>query len=358
MKILRADFRSYALPLRAPLRTARGELRVRRGLLLRLETRGGFVGWGEAAPLPGHAEESLGEASFAMGQALALLQAADVPSRAAALPEFLLETLHLPLGIGAIPPTVAFAVELALLDLLARRARCPLSELLSPEAAPAVPLSRLVPGPDEARRAVEEGLRSVKIKLSGGPLPEQLARVAATRAAIGPEVELRVDANQQWGAEEAAEALAGLAAHQVAYVEEPLRDPSPEGLAALRGLGAPLAADESLRGPQDLERLIEAEAVDVVVLKPAFLGGPLVSLSMARAAAKAGLGVLVTSALDGAIGRRGALHVAAAVPPAALRPCGLDTGGLLAQDLADEPARQGAMMPVGRGAGLGLDARW
>lgn len=358
MRIVSAQVRPYRLPLRSPLQTARGALEHRRGLLLRLETRGGLVGWGEAAPLPGFSTESLGEASFAMGQVLALLQAAEVPGRAAALPDFLDGLLRETLGYHAIPPTVSFAVELALLDLLARRARCPLAELLDVNACPAVPVSRLVRDPAEAARAVDEGLRSVKIKLGTSDAEACLARVADTRDAVGPEVELRVDANQAWSEHTARALLPALRRLDVAYVEEPLQDPSPQKLAALRGLGAPIAADESVRRPQDLDALLAAEAVDVVVLKPAFLGGVLEPLAMARRAVAAGVDVLVTSALDAAVGRRGALHLAAAVPTRGLRPCGLDTGGLLAEDLGPDAQRVGPALLLGDGHGLGMDARW
>ena len=125
------------------------------------------------------------------------------------------------------------------------------------------------------------------------------------------------------------------------------------GLRALRALGVPLLADESARDEDDVARLIDAEAVDGLVLKPMVIGGLQRSLTLAERAAAPGLSVVVTTALDAAIGRAGALHVAAACPQAAVWPCGLDTGGLLERDLfVSDRVIGGTISP--RGPGLGL----
>ena len=115
-------------------------------------------------------------------------------------------------------------------------------------------------------------------------------------------------------------------------------------------------ANLSMTEPGALRTLclqVVAEAVDGLVLKPMFIGGLQRSLTLAERAAAAGLSVVVTTALDAAIGRAGALHVAAACPQGALWPCGLDTGGLLERDLfVSDRVIGGTISP--RGPGLGL----
>jgi len=127
-----------------------------------------------------------------------------------------------------------------------------------------------------------------------------------------------------------------------------------DALARLRELGAvPIAADEAVASAADVSRVVGSGAADVVVLKPAVLGGPRVAVQAARAALEAGCGVVVTSLIDSAIGVTAAAHVAAALPSG--RPAdGLATGGLLDADVASGPVVAAGCMRLPDGPGLGL----
>lgn len=349
-----ASTRTYplSLPFRQPLYTARGTIKRRRTLLVRLDDDRGNVGWGEAAPLPGFTEESPGDVALALGVLLSMLEGERIPERPSGLCSFIAE-LAMATHDG-IPPTASVAVETALLDLVGQRSGQPLAALLEPNHRPVVPISRLVFDAQAATLALASGIRSLKIKV-GGPDPEaELRRVAEVRAAVGPEVELRIDANRGWSFTRAEQLLPRYAALGVALVEEPLLGSTPSALAALRRCGVRIAVDESVQCPADLEEVTRAESVDALVLKPAFVGSLVVARDMARFAAGAGLAVIVTSALESAVGRRMALHVAAGVPAGALRACGLDTGGLLRADVGADPPVEDGAMAIGQAPGLGL----
>jgi o-succinylbenzoate synthase len=338
VRIIEATLIPYALPLRRPLATAAGLINRREGLVLRLVTEDGVEGLGECAPLSGFSEMDLP----GHRQALERL-----------LPQLRGSTFH-PGDVSALnlPPAAAFAVELALWDNEGRRQGVTVARLLRPDSAAVVACSRLVRTVEEAVAAQADGVAMVKLKVAVESVSRDLARVAALRAAA-PGLRLRLDANRGWTMAEAQQALTGLAALGVESVEEPLYGSDLAGLRALRSLGVPLLADESARDEDDVARLIDAEAVDGVVLKPMFIGGLERTLTLADRAAAAGLSVVVTTALDAAIGRAGALHVAAACPQAALWPCGLDTGGLLERDLfVSDRVIGGTISP--RGPGLGL----
>ncbi len=335
MRIRRLELARYSLPLRRPLATARGLISRREGLLLTLIDEGGCRGRGEAAPLPGWSAESLSEAQEALRCAAPLLEGSAIPDS--------------PEGIAAVardmalPPSAAHAVDQAMLSLLAAARGLPLARLLSPGARAAVPISRLVHGPEDAAAAARSGIRVVKLKVAALPLGEDIARVAATRAALGEAVAIRLDANGGWSEGQAAEALERLAPLGIECVEDPVH--SLDAMARLRRLGVPLAADAPLRGPADLERILRAGAADLVVIKPSFVGGISAGLELLRAASAAGLELIVTTALGAAVERWGALHLAAAAP-AGLRPCGLDTGGLLTRDIGEGPVARGGRMEI------------
>ncbi len=125
-----------------------------------------------------------------------------------------------------------------------------------------------------------------------------------------------------------------------------------------------LAADESIRSESDVAGLVEAGAVDVVVIKLPVVGGPWRARAVATAAQRRGVRVAITSFIDSTLGIAAAAHVAAAMPePPA--PCGLATAGLLEEDLADAwPIAEGRLgfpattsRPHGDAGGLGVTPR-
>src|SRR5205823_8283719 len=104
---------------------------------------------------------------------------------------------------------VGTAEELARLGLEARREGRPLGE----PGAEAIAVNRtLAAGPPEevaarAAEGVREGFACFKVKVG---LPDDVERVAAVRAAVGPWPALRVDANGAWSVDQAVEAIRAL----------------------------------------------------------------------------------------------------------------------------------------------------
>lgn len=189
---------------------------------------------------------------------------------------------------------------------------------------PAVP-----PGEAAEVAAALPGVRCVKVKVGSG---DDVGRVAAVRASVGPGVALRVDANGAWSVDDAAAAIRRLARYDLELVEQPVA--SLDDLAALRRrVDVPVAADESVRGVDDARRLARLRAADVVVLKVQPLGGVRPALEVAEAA---GVPAIVTSMVETSVGLAAGLALAAALPELPFA-CGLATAGLLAADVVADP---------------------
>ena len=180
-----------------------------------------------------------------------------------------------------------------------------------------------------------------------GGIDADLDRVAAVRERVGTGVRIRLDANGAWSASEALRGLERLSIYSPEFVEEPVA--GLEALAVLRSTSpVPIAVDESASSPEKVARAVSLGAADLVVLKPSALGGPSASAEAAARARNAGLGVVVTSLLEGSVGIRAAAHLASAI--GALDPLpGLATADLLADDIST-PCR-----PVGGTLYLGTD---
>lgn len=209
-----------------------------------------------------------------------------------------------------------------------------------------IPINATVPAvtPDEVPGVLGRfpGARTAKVKVAepGQTLADDVDRVNAVRELV-PTV--RVDANGGWSVEQAARAAAALTADgPLEYLEQPCA--TVDELAALRRrVDVPIAADESIRKADDPLAVVRARAADVAVLKVAPLGGISAMLSIA---AQINIPVVVSSAIDSAVGIAAGLAAAAALP--VLRhACGLGTGGLFVEDVADVAAPVDGALAVG-----------
>ena len=200
-----------------------------------------------------------------------------------------------------------------------RRTRIPVNATV-----PAVPAAQV---PELLARF--PGARTAKVKVAepGQTLADDVSRVAAVRAHI-PTV--RVDANGGWTVDEAVAAARALTADgPLEYLEQPCAT-IPELAELRRRISVPVAADESIRKVDDPLRVVAAGGADIAVLKVAPLGGV---AALLRIAAQITLPVVVSSALDSAVGIGAGLLAAGALPQ--LRhACGLGTGGLFVEDVA------------------------
>lgn len=201
----------------------------------------------------------------------------------------------------------------------ARRDRIPINATVPAVAAAQVPevLARF------------PGARTAKVKVAepGQTLADDVARVNAVREHVAT---VRVDANGGWTVEQAAQAAAALTADGACeYFEQPCA--TVDELAELRRrIDVPIAADESIRKADDPLAVVRAGAADIAVLKVAPLGGVHALIDIA---AQIDIPVVVSSALDSAVGIGGGLAAAAALPELH-HACGLGTGRLFVEDVA------------------------
>lgn len=172
----------------------------------------------------------------------------------------------------------------------------------------------------------------VKVAEAGQTLSEDVARVAAVRELV-PHV--RVDANGGWSVEEAVAALTALTAQgPLEYAEQPCATVDELIEVRRRVPGVRIAADESIRKASDPLRVVRAGAADVAVVKVPPLGGMRKVVALAEELNGYGVPVVVSSALDTAVGIASGLAAAAAIPDLPFA-CGLATGRLFERDVAD-----------------------
>lgn len=336
---MKVDIDLIRARLRAPFVSSIGAIDFRELLLLRLEDDSGAVGYGEAAPLESYDGVAIAACLAALEDCRGILAGSDGEDR-----EHLLAECE---RVAVLPQAIA-AIDLALWDLAGRRASQPVWRLLGAAGADPVEVNHTIAAEDRAGAASEaaharaSGFRLVKVKVGLG---DDAGRLAAVRAAGGPDLAIRLDANGAWGVPDAAVALRALEPVGIELCEEPVR--GLRGVAELSAItSVPLSIDESAVAPGALEERV----CDAVCLKVARCGGISGLLDDVRRARSAGYQVYLASTLDGPIGIAAALHAAAALVPD--RPSGLATLGLFAGREDALPARDG-LVAVPPGAGLG-----
>ncbi len=200
-------------------------------------------------------------------------------------------------GRGGLAAFAVAAVDIALWDLRGLREQRPLYALCGAQARaiPAYGSGVDLPKPLDALLAQIEGFMArgfpgVKVKVGRSDPHEDEQRVAAVRKLIGDHVDLMLDANMTWSADEALERGRRLEQFGLYWYEEPTIPEDVAGHARLvRELATPIAIGESLHSPYEFQRYVEAQAVEVLQIDPVTNGGITASLQALRMADAAGL---------------------------------------------------------------------
>jgi len=215
-------------------------------------------------------------------------------------------------------PSAKAAIDIALHDIMGKTARRPLFELLGgyrQEVLTDITLG--IKEPEEmakdAVKVVRKGFRVLKVKVGVTP-EEDFERIQEIRKAVGPNVAIRIDANQGWTVRQAIEVLKKLERLNVEFVEQPVKADDIEGLAEVKkNSSIPVMADESVHSPEDALYVIRKEAADLINIKLMKSGGILKARKIAAVAEAANVPCMIGCMGESTIGITAGAHFAAAV---------------------------------------------
>ena len=368
MLIKELSWTPFRLPFADRFNTARGQLKVREGIILKIETEEGLIGLGEGSPLPEYGGGRLPEVIALLAELKPRLIGADLKHA----DDEIMRLLDEP-GFGH--TATACALDTAVCDILSQRDQLPLFLWLRrtkpgysrnwDSLVKRIPVNATISAVatrdaiEAAQRAVRHGFEYIKLKVGVEANNEQeIERIRAVRASLESTVRLRLDANGAWEVEQAVEIINALEDLQIELVEQPVALANIAGLATVReAVKVKIAADEPVTSMTAARQIIEHKAADLLVIKPMTVGGLRPARQIIELATKAGLESYVTTSFDSGVGIMAALHLAATLP-VPIRPCGLATASLLAGTLIKNlpPVEWGEMLlPTGNGLGVELD---
>ena len=256
-----------------------------RGVYVKVLTDEGISGMGEAVPMPFVTGETIGGVVAAIEHMKGALIGAD-PEDPAAIHDIMDRQI-------ARNSAAKAAIDMACYDIMGKKAGLPVHKLLG--AAVDTIQTDVTIGIDTAEKMAEDAAARVAqgfrvLKMKGGiSVEDDLANMAAIRAAVGQETELRIDFNQGYDFATAAGMLRRLPEFGITEAEQPVPDWDVESMAKLKPLSPVLLmADESIHSPRDAELVCRMDACHVVNIKLMKCGGIYPALQIAAVAKKYG----------------------------------------------------------------------
>jgi muconate cycloisomerase len=271
-------------------------------------------------------------------------------------------------------PYAKAALEFACYDLAGKQVGLPTHRLLGGAARSTVPVTHSIGliGIEEAEvesaKVAAEGIRTIKIKV-GVDAERDVAMVRRIRDAVGPSVDLCIDANQGYRTPaEAVRVYRRIEACSIKYFEQPV-----EGIDRMaevaRAIDAPVMADESAWTPHDAIQIIEKRAAQIISIYTTKPGGLYRAMEVAAVCRAGGIICNVNGSVETGIGNLANVHLAAAAPSVTLScvvpvstPAEAQTGQIggiyYKDDLIEEPMTllDGAVqVPTGPGMGIAAD---
>lgn len=286
MKIQEIAIGTIRIPLVTPFRTALRTVDSINDLIVKITADDGSVGFGEAPPtavITGDTKESI-EAAIRgyLAPAVVGMELQDLDEMMRRMEKAIAKNT-----------SAKAAMDIALYDLYAKMLGKPLYRVLAEESSnEACTQNAFCTGAeletditisvDETEKMVSDSLRAVadgfgilKVKVGKGG-EKDVERVRAIRQAVGPDVILRIDANQGWTKEEAIATIRAMedANLGIELVEQPVSYHDFHGLQSVtKAVDTPILADESVFSYEDAQRIIEEHAADLINIKLMKTGG-------------------------------------------------------------------------------------
>ncbi len=310
--ITQIDVFELSIPLKDPFIISLGPIYTADNVVVRLQTAGGYTGFGECSPFMMINGESVGTCSVVaqyLAQYLTGKDATDIAQHNAGFDKVIYGN-----------NSIKSAFDMALYDIAAQQQGLPLYQYLGGSKNKTI-ITDYTVSVDEpeimaaaAMDILQQGYPAIKIKLGKNGATD-VERIKAIRQAVGNDVPLRIDANQGWEVEEAITTLQALDKYGIQHCEEPIARWNFMQLPYVKA-NSPIKimADECCGDHHDAERLIALNACDYLNIKLGKSGGIFNALKMVQLAETAGLHLQVGAFMESRLAMSAFAHFSLCSP--------------------------------------------
>ncbi len=296
------------IKLKEPFITSLGLLEYAENVIVVIRTDKGITGFGECSPFMTINGESI-DTCFIVGQYLAHAlmgkDATNIEACSIAMDKMIYANT-----------SIKSAFDIALYDIAAQNAKQPLYAFLGGNKNKTLITDYTVSIDDPKKMAADalkiknNGFQVIKVKL-GGTKETDIERIRMIREAVGPDLPLRIDANQGWNTADAIEILSALAPYNIQHCEEPIpRWNFMELIKVKKQSPIPIMADESCCDHHDAKRLIELSSCDLFNIKLGKSSGIFKARKIIQLAEQANIYIQLGGFLESRLGFTAAAHLA------------------------------------------------
>ncbi len=312
MKITAIEYFRLDMPLKFPYTIAYEEVKKTTNIILKLITDNGLTGWGCAAPDLEVTGETPENVINNIETVVTELLKNQYPFQIEKIQSILKSRLP-----GA--PSTKAMVDIALYDLLARKAKLPLYQLLggyrhSIATSITIGILPLEETLEQAEKFIKDGFSILKLK-GGHSTAEDIEKVMKLREKLGNDFALRFDANQGYSLAESLHFINETEKANIEIFEQPTCRKKDERMGEVtQNIDIPVMADESIKTLKDAFRLASNDRIDMVNIKLMKMGGILESQHINSVAKAAGMEVMVGCLDECSLGISAGLHFALSRP--------------------------------------------
>ena len=300
---MKATYSPYQLTFRSPVLTSRGQMTHKNGYYINIE-QDGIIGTGECSFIEGLSIDDLPSYENVLKE---------VCQNIAQIGEVFYQNNSLPLALVADYPSLAFGIEMALLDLKNGGKQQIICPSRFHDGTQSIAINGLIWMGDEAKmqaeidEKIEAGYNCIKIKVAAIDFKEECRLLDIIRKKFNPEqIEIRLDANGGFTEKDVREKLKTLAQFIIHSIEQPIK---PQQYLLMRSLCEvaiiPVALDEELIGTYDPSfklKLLQTIMPTYIILKPSLLGGLTACDDWIKIAEQLNIKWWATSALESNVG--------------------------------------------------------
>ena len=270
LKIKEITIHNIALPLKGTIRMSKVIIEKSNSILVKVKSTEEISGWGEAAS----SLSMTGESAAGMILALEYIKN-EIINKEIESVEDIYELIQRSIYGNYAAKS---AIEVALVDLLAKTQKKTFSELIGIKRREELPIIWRIAGAknetDEAKKMKDHGFSAFKIKVGANTISEDLSRAENLRRALGKDIQLTADANAGYSSKDALNLCSKIDSAGLDYMEQPVNGYDVETMKKCNSLmDTPLSADEGIHSQSDLILHKKMDAADGASLKLIKFGG-------------------------------------------------------------------------------------
>ena len=339
MNISNIESYPYQLKFKKPFKTANAIYEQRDGFILKIYSDS-FTGIGEVSPLKGFNNETLQECYYVLEAINQTINNTDFSNKDELFDIF---DLH-----ANTMPSLLFALETAILDILSQESNLSISRYLNGDAKSILELNGI-----HGLHNPSDGFQVMKVKLGYQNIYDDIEIMEKLSDIYSKEVKFRIDVNGQLDLVRAIRFCKSMEKFNIDYIEQPILAGNIEDLAELRlHTNIKIGVDESIIDISSAHRLIDNDAADIFIIKPMTIGKYSTINKIIELAKENDIDCVITNMLDSAINRMACIQLS--LYQNITNACGISADNLFEFDLAKTPKIKNGKIYISDIPGLGI----